>query len=595
MKFILSEEKAKLFLLERYILNEAGDDPLSDLEDREAAANQQAADEKAAQEDSASKIATKEKLAKYTDALKNKLINLSNNADQEWKDYFAQYDAKKKAADEAIERNDWGAVEQPIKDFTNEVRKLAEADKNAGAGSPLNAAKDLKRNLDECDALAKRLKSRLSDATKGKIVLEDLRDYFGRVVAVMDAEKEAKRPKAKDDQAFDTLVEETWKAISNADKALDTIKGNAPETEALIKSLDNSLVDIDTEADTYNISEKLTTIKEGCNKFATAVTNADSFNAKTADTVAKGAKDNWSKAFAEAGDDRSKVMKLWDDYYITEWADMSEKVKALGSTFTTELLNLGFSEALNPFITFVRYALQNNYNLTATTYPAVHNAYVEDFISKDDLRKTSALSAANNNILYCKALYDLGNARLIYTYFNYQDNIKRNYKNRDAALKRDGMYADDDANLGAFIVACFDESLPLDKLGNTKERRNFSSIGTLRSTNDIKTAIATCLGEGATTVKTEKPSPEATKIIPELDKYNLTALAPTYLANNYGYANEKWMNLVNECGGWQTTAFTQNNAKALGKIFSGYAADANKMFTVAQEIAKQLKERTKQK
>ena len=54
------------------------------------------------------------------------------------------------------------------------------------------------------------------------------------------------------------------------------------------------------------------------------------------------------------------------------------------------------------------------------------------------------------------------------------------------------------------------------------------------------------------------------------------------------------MTVVNDCGGWQTAAFTPNNARMLGKIFSGYAADANKMFTVAQEIAKQLKERTKQ-
>ena len=55
MKFILSEEKAKLFLLERYILTEADDDPLSDLEDREAAANQQAAAEKTEQEDPSNK------------------------------------------------------------------------------------------------------------------------------------------------------------------------------------------------------------------------------------------------------------------------------------------------------------------------------------------------------------------------------------------------------------------------------------------------------------------------------------------------------------------------------------------------------------
>lgn len=70
----------------------------------------------------------------------------------------------------------------------------------------------------------------------------------------------------------------------------------------------------------------------------------------------------------------------------------------------------------------------NRLNLNASTYPAVHNAYVSDYISQSDLRNNE------NNLLYNKSLYSK-QAKDIYEYLSYQYKIFNNFNDIEDDLK----------------------------------------------------------------------------------------------------------------------------------------------------------------
>lgn len=98
--------------------------------------------------------------------------------------------------------------------------------------------------------------------------------------------------------------------------------------------------------------------------------------------------------------------QIIDQYIRDEWPNYQKLIKSLGPGFTQELTYLGFTKEENPFLEFLHWNSDTplkSFNLTSQTYGTLHNAYVDNILTKKDLRGKGI--AAYNNIIYCADLY----------------------------------------------------------------------------------------------------------------------------------------------------------------------------------------------
>ena len=107
---------------------------------------------------------------------------------------------------------------------------------------------------------------------------------------------------------------------------------------------------------------------------------------------------DWAEELKKASDRK----KVWDSYYKVEWGENADFVKKLGSAVIVELNHFGFSEKVNPFITFIKTLINEKFVINDAAYSAVHDAYVNHYINSNDLRNTTN---TQDKILFCKDLY----------------------------------------------------------------------------------------------------------------------------------------------------------------------------------------------
>ncbi len=280
-----------------------------------------------------------------------------------------------------------------------------------------------------------------------------------------------------------STINETKENINTITKIADSIIKNLESLQSVLEKNLTNITKIvndglaatdkdDREAAGEDALDILNAVVSSCNKIS-EVLNFDKISTN---------KHDWEKELEKAGTDTEAINKVWDDYYTKEWGKDAEKVIDLGKTFRTELLKGGFSEALNPFVTFVKNNI-NKLNLNASTYPAVHNAYVSDFISQDDLRNSS-----ENNILYNKALY-YKQPKEILEYFGSQSKIFDNFnKLIEKAAERYN-------NKEEIASAIFDASIRIDNNNFPAAKVKLPDITELSSINKVKEAMVVCFGD----------------------------------------------------------------------------------------------------
>ena len=112
-------------------------------------------------------------------------------------------------------------------------------------------------------------------------------------------------------------------------------------------------------------------------------------------------KDDWAKLINDAP--ASEKAEVWEQYYETVWKSDAEKIKELGEPLRLELLTLGFDEVENPFITYIKICFANDVTPNRVSYGLVHNAYISQQLTSDDLRGHGTLTTAN--IIFCADLH----------------------------------------------------------------------------------------------------------------------------------------------------------------------------------------------
>ena len=205
-----------------------------------------------------------------------------------------------------------------------------------------------------------------------------------------------------DSKEKDIIVNELLYMLDNAEKVenrlnelkskLDSIDKNKRNAyDKFIKEINNTIAleDINSKSENY---KKLITLSNLSKKIIEAIQIKDSSNDQDL-KYEKGM--DWAEELKKASDRK----KVWDSYYKVEWGENADFVKKLGSAVVVELNHFGFSEKVNPFITFIKTLINKDFVVNDAAYSAVHDAYVSHYINSNDLRNTQ------DKILFCNDLY----------------------------------------------------------------------------------------------------------------------------------------------------------------------------------------------
>ena len=133
---------------------------------------------------------------------------------------------------------------------------------------------------------------------------------------------------------------------------------------------------------------------------------------------------DWAKEYKNTPD---KDL-FWNKYYNSAWGKNADKIKSLGESFKQECAVLGFTEATNPFIAFIKkYYTEDaemqaagksaaGYYIDIQHYEAIHNAIAENKLLKRDITNNPKEPiTVNNNIIFYRDFYAKpGNEAKIY-------------------------------------------------------------------------------------------------------------------------------------------------------------------------------------
>lgn len=387
-----------------------------------------------------------------------------------------------------------GAITEYLKLIQTAISKS-----NISVGSALNSLSGIKNLIIKLQADLD--KTPMEEADKEKLIV-DIKTNFSKLSSSVEQglSDNAATPTDGDayseeiDQAVENIVE-TRNKIAGINKEADSISAGLQKFKAELEENNKTLANYLKEKDGEDAYDTLLTVAEQCQKLSELF----NFNA-ISDT-----KNDWAKEFekVQSSADPKQINKVWDNYYKTEWGKDAEKVRALGQTFVTELLKGGFSEQVNPFVVFIKNNI-NRLNLNASTYPAIHNAYVSDYISQSDLRNNE------NNLLYNKSLYSK-QAKDIYEYLGYQYKIFNNFNGIEDDLK--DIYKDK----WELAAAIFDSRVNITANSFPKaDTADLRNISTLKTLDQIKICMDLCFKNKNLSHSNEKPDITAEKLSKEI-------------------------------------------------------------------------------
>lgn len=203
-----------------------------------------------------------------------------------------------------------------------------------------------------------------------------------------------------DSKEKDIIVNELLYMLDNAEKVENRLNELKSKLDSIDKSkkkaYDKLIEEINSTVALEKINDKtykkLITLSNLSKKIIEAIQIKDSSNDQEL-KYEKGT--DWAEELKKASDRK----KIWDSYYKVEWGENADFVKKLGSAVVVELNHFGFSEKVNPFVTFIKTLINKNFVVNDAAYSAVHDAYVNHYINSNDLRNT------NDKILFCEDLY----------------------------------------------------------------------------------------------------------------------------------------------------------------------------------------------
>ena len=260
-----------------------------------------------------------------------------------------------------------------------------------------------------------------SDAKKSELTSE-LSKIDTVVQTAMDGlaniTNSAKEIKTKDDQivALTKAYKLIYKVSQTSEKEYDNNETISQAIEMLNSALEKVTKAEDDEAKNNARNNFITLCEEIANgDIAELINNLTvaNYNQTSLETsLGKGI--DWAKEYKNTPD---KDL-FWNKYYNGAWGKNADKIKSLGESFKQECAVLGFTEATNPFIAFIKkYYTEDaemqadnksaaGYYIDIQHYEAIHNAIAENKLLKRDITDSPKEPiTVNNNIIFYRDFY----------------------------------------------------------------------------------------------------------------------------------------------------------------------------------------------
>ena len=246
---------------------------------------------------------------------------------------------------------------------------------------------------------------------------------------------------------IDTVVQTAMDGLANITNSAAETKTKDDQIVALTKAYKLIYKVSQMSEKEYDNNETISEVIEELNKALKAATEADddkaknetknnfislceeivnSDTAKIIDTLTVG---EYSQTDLEANlnssSDWAKEYKntpnkdlFWNKYYSGAWGKNADKIKSLGESFKQECVVLGFTEATNPFIAFIKKYFTEDVEMQAAGkkaagyyidiqhYEAIHNAIAQNKLLKRDITDNPKDPiTVNNNIIFYRDFY----------------------------------------------------------------------------------------------------------------------------------------------------------------------------------------------
>ena len=346
-----------------------------------------------------------------------------------------------------------------------------------------------------------------SDAKKSELTSE-LSKIDTVVQTAMDGlaniTNSAKEIKTKDDQivALTKAYKLIYKVSQTSEKEYDNNETISQAIEMLNSALEKVTKAEDDEAKNNARNNFVTLCEEIADgdiaKLINNLTVANYNQTSLETSLGKGI--DWAKEYKNTPD---KDL-FWNKYYNGAWGKNADKIKSLGESFKQECAVLGFTEATNPFIAFIKkYYTEDaemqadnksaaGYYIDIQHYEAIHNAIAENKLLKRDITDSpkEPITVDNNIIFYRDFYAKPGNEADIYI------NALSKLRNMDISklvLENKTVQANLMASSGGdnkiFIAVVLTNKVPLKDLLNNEA--NLSKItptidDKLRPTQDLE-------------------------------------------------------------------------------------------------------------
>ena len=260
-----------------------------------------------------------------------------------------------------------------------------------------------------------------SDAKKSELTSE-LSKIDTVVQTAMDGlaniTNSAKEIKTKDDQivALTKAYKLIYKVSQTSEKEYDNNETISQAIEMLNSALEKVTKAEDDEAKNNARNNFVTLCEEIADgdiaKLINNLTVANYNQTSLETSLGKGI--DWAKEYKNTPD---KDL-FWNKYYNGAWGKNADKIKSLGESFKQECAVLGFTEATNPFIAFIKkYYTEDaemqadnksaaGYYIDIQHYEAIHNAIAENKLLKRDITDSPKEPiTVNNNIIFYRDFY----------------------------------------------------------------------------------------------------------------------------------------------------------------------------------------------
>ena len=259
------------------------------------------------------------------------------------------------------------------------------------------------------------------------------------------------------------------------------------------------------------------------------------------------------------------------------------------------LINYGFDEAKNPWISYVKYCLNAGFEMDNTSIIGAQAAYTRGLINNDTLRHKDILSQHKANVLYCADLYSGNNARVV-EYLNLQRQITSQY-NADLTEVKDKentFNAKYRNNLTAAYSGSVDKTC---LLINGIFNNNFNAL-TKRATNtnienaklkDINAAFQefkACFGKDAKAAGSEKPTITDAGIadIVSRNATRMPQLIAYYIIAFQKETGTKLANVVADAGYTGLVYPRFDEVESFSRAFNAYKIDSSNVVNTLKKL-----------